>query len=187
MLKLALIAIAIGLLMLAALAVFWIGSRLPAAHRARSQLLLAATPEAVYARVSDVARFGRWRTDVTAVEPLPPENGEAGFRLTDRNGTIRYRIERAEPPSSFVTRIADTDLGFGGRWTITIEPDGSGSRVRVTEDGEVTSPLFRFFSRYVFGHYRTQEAYLRALAASFGETTRSERLPEPEPAARDAR
>jgi uncharacterized protein YndB with AHSA1/START domain len=166
-------------LLLTALVALWLGSRLPIAHRARSQVRLAAAPAAVYARVSDAAQFGRWRADVKKVELLPTENGEAGFRLTDGNGTITYRIERAESPSLFVTRIADTDLGFGGRWTITIEPDGTGSRVRISEDGTVSSPLFRFFSYYVFGHYRTQETYLAALAASFGETARSERLPEP--------
>ncbi|ANB16150.1 SRPBCC family protein [Dokdonella koreensis] len=169
----------IGLLAAAAVAVVWLGSRLPSAHRARTALRLAAAPEAVYARISDVAQAGTWRKDVKAVELLPVADGEAGFRLTDGNGTITYRIERAEPPHRFVTRIADTDLGFGGRWTIEVLPDGSGSRVAITEDGEVSSPVFRFFSRHVFGHYRTQEAYLAALAASFGETARSERLPEP--------
>lgn len=172
------ILVVLGLLAGAALTVVWLGSRLPVTHRARSMLRLAATPEAVYARISDVAGAARWRSDVKAVALLPVENGEAGFRLTDGNGTITYRIERAEPPHRFVTRIADTDLGFGGRWTITIEPDGGGSRIEVVEDGVVSSPLFRFFSRYVYGHHRTQEVYLSALAASFGEHAHSQRLIE---------
>jgi hypothetical protein len=106
---------------------------------------------------------------VTSVELLQGSSGEPEFRIVDGNGAIRYRIEEATRGQRFVTRIMDTDLGFGGTWTITLEPTVSGTRVRITEDGEVSSPLFRFFSRYVFGHHRTQAAYLTALAASFGD------------------
>jgi hypothetical protein len=158
----------IALALLAA-AIWLIGSRLPMRHRAISFIDLQAAPETVYDRVSDVARAGEWRKDVSSVEMLRGPRGEPEFRLVDGNGAIRYRIEEATRPQRFVTRIMDTDLGFGGTWTITLEPTAAGTRVRIAEDVEVSSPLFRFFSRFVFGHYRTQQAYLSALAASFGE------------------
>ena len=46
----------------------------------------------------------------------------------------------------------------------------------MTERGEVKHPLFRVISRFVIGHTRTIDGYLRDLAASFGEDA------EPEPA-----
>ena len=41
---------------------------------------------------------------------------------------------------------------------------GSGTRVSITERGEVYNPIFRFLSRFVFGHTGTMETYLRDLA-----------------------
>ncbi len=40
-----------------------------------------------------------------------------------------------------------------------------GTRVRVTEDGEVYNPLFRFVSRFIMGHTATMDRYLDDLAA----------------------
>ena len=59
-----------------------------------------------------------------------------------------------------VTRIADTGLPFGGQWTYELVPDGEGTRLTITEDGEVYNPLFRFVSRFVMGHTATIERYL---------------------------
>jgi hypothetical protein len=73
-----------------------------------------------------------------------------------------------EPPRRLVTRIANTDLPFGGQWTYELTPDGGGTRVRITEDGEIHNPAFRYMSR-VFGQWATVEAYLRALGTKMGE------------------
>ena len=57
-----------------------------------------------------------------------------------------------------------------------MEDEGAGGCVAVvTERGEVKHPLFRVISRFVIGHTRTIDGYLRDLAASFGEDA------EPEP------
>jgi hypothetical protein len=68
-----------------------------------------------------------------------------------------------------VARIADDKLPYGGTWTWEIEETPEGSAVRITENGEIYNPLFRFAARYVFGYSSTMEAYLRALGKKFGE------------------
>ena len=79
------------------------------------------------------------------------------------------RIDRAEAPTHLVTRIADDKLPFGGTWDYAITPDGGGaSVVTITEHGAVYNPVFRFVSRFVFGHTATMDAYLRALGKKFG-------------------
>ena len=50
-------------------------------------------------------------------------------------------------------------------------PENGGARVTITEDGEVSNAIFRFMSRYVFGHTATLDAYLISLARRFGEDT----------------
>lgn len=144
------------------------GSRLPVQHRARMQARVGAAPAAVYALVTDVGNTPAWRKDVTSVELLGAGGDTSGFREHGKHGAITFRIEAAEAPHRFVTRIADTDLGYGGRWTWDIRPDGDGSLVTITEDGEVTSPLFRLLSRYVFGHYASIDGYLQALVGRLG-------------------
>jgi hypothetical protein len=39
----------------------------------------------------------------------------------------------------------------------------------IVERGKVRNPIFRFLSRFVFGHTATIESYLSSLAKSFGE------------------
>lgn len=75
------------------------------------------------------------------------------------------RIERNEPPSVVVTRIADDKLPFGGTWTYRIAAAPGGSDLTITEDGEVYNPIFRFMSRFVFGHYASMDALLKDLQA----------------------
>jgi hypothetical protein len=62
-----------------------------------------------------------------------------------------------------MVRIADPDLPFGGTWTYRLTPKGSGTRLAITEHGEVYNPLFRFVSRFVFGHTATVDRFIAAL------------------------
>jgi hypothetical protein len=56
--------------------------------------------------------------------------------------------------------IADSTLPFGGKWTYELTPSGTGTMLRITEDGEVYNPVFRFVSRFVMGHTATMDKYL---------------------------
>ena len=78
-------------------------------------------------------------------------------------------MEVAEPPRRWVTRIADTDVPFGGTWECLIVPEGdNASRVTIMERGFVSNPIFRFVSRFIMGHTASIDAYLRALGRHFG-------------------
>jgi hypothetical protein len=80
---------------------------------------------------------------------------------------IAYRRTEPEADRLFVSEIADETLPFGGQWSITLTPDGAGTRVSIEENGHVRDPLYRFFSALVFGHTSSMELYLDKLAASF--------------------
>ncbi|MCZ6857779.1 MAG: hypothetical protein O7F70_07230, partial [Gemmatimonadetes bacterium] len=75
-----------------------------------------------------------------------------------------------------VMRIADDRLPFGGTWTYEIHEEAGGSRITITEDGEIYSPFFRVMSRFFLGYHGTQESYLTALSERFGETPTIERI-----------
>jgi uncharacterized protein YndB with AHSA1/START domain len=154
--------IVVGVLLVAVLAVVIIGWRLPVAHVASSAVQLSASPESVFALISTPENFTSWRSDVKKVD-VTTDKGVMRFREEGGNGPILFEITEKTPPRRFVTRIADKSLPFGGRWIYEITPTATGSELRVTEEGEVYNPIFRFVSRYVMGHTATIEAYLGAV------------------------
>jgi hypothetical protein len=62
-----------------------------------------------------------------------------------------------------VWRIADPDQPFGGTWAFELASEGAGTRVTITENGEVYNPIFRFMSRFVFSETSTLESCLGSL------------------------
>ena len=85
-------------------------------------------------------------------------------------GKINFELADDVPPQRMVTRILDTDLGYSGKWTYLFTAENGGTRVTITEDGEVSNVLFRFMARYVFGYTATLDGYLDSLAKRFGES-----------------
>ncbi len=89
---------------------------------------------------------------------------------TARDGeTIIYELLDRVPPRSIKRRIATENLPYSGTWTYSLQPNGEMTIVRITEDGQVYNPVFRFMSRFVLGHTRTMDAYLRALGRAAGQ------------------
>jgi len=169
----------VGVLVALVLLVYVIGLALPKSHVASASARYAAPPEAIWASLTDVAAFSQWRTGVTRVEMLPDENGQRGWREYTTQGTIAYRVEESVPPRRLVSRIADRSLPFGGTWTYELVPAGSGTRLTITERGDIYNPIFRVVSRFVLGYTATMNGVLRALGAKHGETV----TPEPAPTA----
>jgi len=58
---------------------------------------------------------------------------------------------------------------LSGSWEYVFAPAAGGTVLTITEKGEVSNPLFRFMSRYIFGQTATIDTYLKSLAKHFGE------------------
>jgi uncharacterized membrane protein len=149
-----------------------IGSRLPRGHIASRSILLHQSPQNVYAVVRDFGSAPTWRSDVKRIEVEPQRRGPLHFREEGSNGTVNYELAEDVPNQRMVTRILDTDLGYAGKWTYVFAPENGGTRVTITEDGEVSNVLFRFMSRYIFGQTATLDGYLTSLAKRFRETAK---------------
>ena len=157
------IILVLGALVAVLLAVVAFGYALPVGHVASRAATLAAPPERVHAALADVERYPAWRSDVRSIEVV----GRAPLQWREHgsNGSIAFEIRENTPPRKLVTHIADRTLPFGGTWTFEIAPAGTGTRVTITEHGEVYNPLFRVTSRFVFGHTATIDRYLSDLRA----------------------
>lgn len=146
-----------------------IGSRLPKNHVASRSILLRKSPPDVYAVIRNFASMPKWRADVKQVDVEGSQGGPIYFREEGKHGTVNYELIEDVPDQRMVTRIRDTDLGYGGQWTYTLAAENGGTRVTITEDGEVSNVIFRFISRYIFGQTSTMDSYLTSLANHFGE------------------
>jgi hypothetical protein len=149
-----------------------VGLALPATHLVARTAHIARSPDDVWRALTDRTSHPTWRKGLERVERLD----DGGFREVGRDGTLAFAVDESTPPTAtqpgrLVTRIADDSLPFGGRWIYSIAADGTGTRVTITEDGIVRNPLFRFLSRFVFGHTATIDAFLRDLGAHLGSPT----------------
>ncbi|MGQ0767242.1 MAG: SRPBCC family protein [Gemmatimonadota bacterium] len=171
-LKLAGVVVAIPALLIALMAA--IGSTLPVAHVATRSVALTAPPESVFAVVSHFVAAASWRSDldsVTLIAPGQPAEGRLGrFREFGDNGAMTLEVVESTSPARLVTKIVD-EGPFGGAWVYQVTPQGAGSRLTITEHGEVFNPWFRFVSRFVIGHAATLERYLTDVARRFGVVT----------------
>jgi uncharacterized protein YndB with AHSA1/START domain len=168
--------IVVAVVAIVVLGVIALGALLPKEHTATRSGRFRESPDVIWGALTGFAQYPAWRATVKSVEILPPVNGMAAWRETDSHGhAIPYVLAESDAPRRMTTRITDPKLPFGGTWTFEIAPDaGGGSVVRITENGQVYNPLFRFVSRYVMGYTATIDAYLRALGAKFGETPQLE-------------
>lgn len=159
------LAIVFGLI----IAMLVIGAVLPKNHIASRQIVLHRSPDEVYQIVRDFSSAPTWRPDLERVEMIATPDHQVRFREHGEQGAITYDLIEDRPGEKIVTRIADLDLGYSGTWTYSFTKEAAGTRVQITEAGEVSNILFRFLSRFVFGHTSTIEKYLAALGKKFGE------------------
>lgn len=145
-----------------------IGSLMAKGHTATSTTTINQPPEVLWDTITDCTAFPQWRTDIKSVELLPDRDGHKVWREDGKNGKMTLEVIEANPPSRLVMRIADTGP-FGGTWTYELQPSGAGTRVTITENGEVYNPIFRFMSRVFFDPAATIETYLKALGKKYGE------------------
>lgn len=146
-----------------------IGALLPQKHTASREITLRSDPSEVFTTLRDFASAPKWRPDVKNVEILGEVDGHTRFREESKHGRITYEVMDDRPPTQLVTRIVDRDLGYFGTWTYQLSPAEQGTRIRITEDGEVPNVIFRFVSRFIFGHTATMDDYLRSLGRKFGQ------------------
>jgi hypothetical protein len=163
-----LLALIVAVVVLLIAIVIIVGASLPKHHVAARSVLLPASPAEVYGVIADVERAPSWREDVQRVEVL----GARQFREHGAHGAVTYEIVESVPGRRRVTRIVERDLGYSGAWTYSFAAHGAGTELTITEQGEVSNVLFRFMSRFVFGHTKTIDTYLAFLSRRIGTRVR---------------
>ena len=163
--KLALFALAILAFLIVCSVI--VGLLLPKEHAASRSASFKASPERLFALIEGPQT---WRSSVKHYEEIAPADGHRRWRETDTGGeTITYEAVERRPPTWLKTRIVTPGLPYTGTWTLSVSASRGATLLRITEQGEIYNPLFRFVSRFVLGPNRTIDAYLRDLAVATGE------------------
>ena len=140
-------------------------------HREAS-IDINASPEAVYALVSDLPRMGEWSPENIGGEWQGGGSGNVGDRYLghnragERTWSVPVMVTIAERGRcfEFVTR---PDEGPYARWTYRLEPHGAGTRVMEVWDIEQLPPAMQNASpeqREARAHY-TETMLTTTLAA----------------------
>ena len=146
-----------------------VGSLLPIGHQAVREAEFKRSPQDVWNLVSSFEAGATWRPDIKAVTKVQ-QGSDVLWREIDSHGdSILYKTMQSIPAERLVRKIVDDSLPFGGSWTFDLAATDDGCVLRITEDGEVYNPVFRFLSRFVFGHTATLDKYLAALRAKLQE------------------
>lgn len=147
-----------------------VGTFLPRDHVARAEITLAASPDRVWALVSDFGGATKWRSDLKSVELEPQTDGSVRWVEVSGQGRMPFELVSQNPPTQQVVRVVDDGLPFGGTWTWDLAPAGAGTRVTIEEAGFVRNPIFRAMGRVFFKPTDTMIGYLKSLAAALGDS-----------------
>jgi hypothetical protein len=118
-----------------------IGFFLPVDHEASRSAEIPRPPDTVFALFSEPNNYRSWWP----------------------GASVKSEVVESRPPNRIVTRVVG-ETQFGGTWTIDIVPTSSGSRVTITEHGEIYNVVFRALSKFVFGYSSTMASCLAAAA-----------------------
>ncbi len=139
---------------------------------------IAASPERVYAAISDVTRMGEWSEECLACEwhqgynsPVVGASFDGHNRQGEHEWTTQAKIIEADPGRAFAFACSMMDFHYS-TWGYRIEPTGSGCRVTEwTEDLRPESAME--FSMQISGvddrterNRRTMSKTLERLAAA---------------------
>ncbi len=141
--------------------VLLIGFFLPEEHTASVSIQIDAPRVEVWKKISTPQNFPNWRGNVSSVEILSDSSESLVWKEIYTNGEfLNFKEISRQDSSLFVSEIIDDGLPFGGKWTIILQENGDSTSITITEEGKVYSAVFRFFSKFVFGHESTMKEYL---------------------------
>src|SRR5574341_100177 len=147
-----------------------VGLFLPRGHVVARTIALHQSPDAIWQVITDFESAASWRPDITRIEQLPSQQGFPVWREHYQSGdSLTLATVESVAPARLVREIVDPDLPFSGRWVYQIAPVDHGSRVTITEHGDVSNPVFRVVSRFPMDQTAAIDRYLLDLGKKFGE------------------
>ncbi len=126
---------------LVGLALYLIGTRLPPVCRLEASRRVPASPESVWAVLTDLDDMPAWRADLRSIERLPGRADAVRWLEVGRRGRTAWERIAAEPPTRLVVREL---AGVSGvERTYRIRAIDGGATLLLSEERPVRNPFQR--------------------------------------------
>lgn len=153
------IAIVLGTIVAAGAAITIGTLMLPETRSGSTESVISASPEAIIAIVKDVGAQPEWRSSVAAIA-----EDATGWTETTRIGErIAFRWVHQAPDRLDLSFSSES--GYAGTWTARLTRESGGTRMRVTETANLTSPVTRLLAYLFFDPVSFSRKYLAELKA----------------------
>jgi uncharacterized protein YndB with AHSA1/START domain len=143
-----------------------IGFLLPEQITVSRTVNLNASPEKVFAIVSNAENQPQWRKDVKAVKMQPARDGWT--EETTSSASIEFKVRRKEPDARLELEFTSSQ-GFSGYWVGVFTPSAQGTTLQITETVITPNPFLRVISRAFSFTDKFIDAYISDLQKSVEE------------------
>jgi len=168
------VGIVVAVIVLAMVVVLIMGAMQPRNHTASATVVVSAPQAVVWQRIENVQSQPNWRSGLTAVKILQPQDGHTCWEETSSFGKMPLCEVLVAAPTTRIVRIADPNLPYGGLWTYELSPglsptDPNTTILKITENGFTGPWFYRFVGHFIF-HEDTQiKKYEEDLQKSIGK------------------
>jgi ribosome-associated toxin RatA of RatAB toxin-antitoxin module len=125
------------------------GLFLPKSHKITKTLFLKYDPENIWVYITNVEHYPKWRPSVKKVEvvstnPAGLTSWQEFYRF---NRHTMFQVTEANPYTDLIIKTADKESYYYNKWSINIKEAENGSLLTITEEGEISNPLFRSIAK----------------------------------------
>lgn len=104
-----------------------------------------SSPQKIYALMMDIKNFSESRHEVKKAEILPDtQQGYPSWQeYTSLHGVMKYEIVHLVKDKEITIRMVQSDFGMTGTWRFAFVPEGTKTRVTLTEHSDNEGLLMR--------------------------------------------
>lgn len=169
----------IGLVVLVAVLVA-VGLMMPSQYRVERTAVIGAPPDKVYGFITDPREWKKWSVwnqrdpNMKITYSGSPAGAGAKWEWESKSeGSGNMTFTRADPGRGIDYALAFPDRGMSSRGALTLGPEGGGTKVTWTNEGDVgRNPLMHLFVPFMDGlvgsDFAAGLANLKALAEKAG-------------------
>lgn len=159
------------LLLIAGGLIYFDGTRLPATHTVSVSGVVPAPQDKVFALITDVKDGSNWRPRVKSVITLQPDQGRD--RWVEHYAYHQYMTFLAVQtvaPTLRQVKLDEPRAAYGGTWTYELSPGPTPAttELKITEDGYINPPIYRFMMAHVMGPTKNLDDYMKDIQAAAG-------------------
>lgn len=162
----------VGVIALIILGAYADGATMPVDHTVSVSGVVAASPDKVFARITNIAAAPSWRPEVQSVQVLPKDNTrDAWVEDLGHGMTMKFLAVTTAPPDPTGHALREVKLDdptYGGVWSYELSPGPTPNttNLKITEKGYIIPPIYRFMMAHIMGPTKNLQDYLDHMQAA---------------------